>query len=84
MFTIVLATLIVVSIIVKGPVIFLKLCQTNYGEIDAFITPAGTGNIYPYNQVSFLNYSVIEEVVGKSSFNISPRKIISYASLYKQ
>jgi hypothetical protein len=40
-FFIVLATLVVTSIISKGPIVFLKLAQENTGEIDAFITPAG-------------------------------------------
>ena len=38
---IVLATLVVTSIIAKGPIVFLKLAQEGYGEIDAFITPQG-------------------------------------------
>jgi hypothetical protein len=38
-FFIVLATLVVTSIIAKGPVIFLKISEASYGEIDAFILP---------------------------------------------
>jgi len=38
-FFIVLSTLVVTSIIAKGPVIFLKLSEDDYGEIDSFIFP---------------------------------------------
>ena len=62
-FFIVLSTLIVTSIISKGPVIFLKLSEENYGEIDAFITPSGYSSIYPYNQPMFINYTSISELV---------------------
>lgn len=36
-----MATLVVVSIIGKGPVIFLKMAEGNHGAIDAFIMPSG-------------------------------------------
>ena len=42
-----LATLVVTSIIAKGPVIFLKISEGNYGEIDAYIVPVRQ-SVNPY------------------------------------
>jgi hypothetical protein len=58
-FTIVLSTLIVTSIIGKGPVIFLKMAEANNGEIDAVITPAGITADDPHKNEIFLNYTKI-------------------------
>ena len=44
-FVVVLSTLVVTSIIEKGPVIFLKLAQYDNGEIDAYITPTNQQSI---------------------------------------
>ncbi len=38
-FFVVLSSLVVASMVQKGPVIFLKMADANNGEIDAFITP---------------------------------------------
>ena len=51
--------LVVTSIISKGPVMFLKLCQDSYGEIDAFLTPAGSTSLHP-NIQTYLNFTSIE------------------------
>ena len=76
------------SIIGKGPIIFLKLAQDNYGEIDAFITPASISSLYPYDERRFLNYTAIRNVItekeaefkkqGKDiTYNFAPRKMFS-------
>ena len=38
-FTIVISTLVVVSIIDKGPVVFLRRAEARHGQVDALITP---------------------------------------------
>ena len=38
-FIIVVSTLVVTTVIDKGPYIFLELAQDSFGEIDAIITP---------------------------------------------
>lgn len=76
-FFIVLSTLVVTSIIAKGPVIFLKLSEQAYGEIDAFILP-DQQSIYPYSDYNFVNHSRVEEVLANKSlnnYNYSPRKV---------
>lgn len=60
---IVLATLVVTSIISKGPIVFLKLAQDSVGEIDAFITPAGMTSNLPYYSEYFLNYTAINHAL---------------------
>ncbi len=55
-FFIVLATLVVTSIISKGPVIFLKISEASNGEIDAFILP-DRQVIEPYLDVNFVNHT---------------------------
>lgn len=56
-FTIVFSTLVVVSIIGKGPVIFLKMAEGNHGEIDAFILPGAEESTNDLWQSLYLNYT---------------------------
>jgi len=37
----VLSSLVVTSVVNKGPVIFLKMSEANHGQIDAYISPIG-------------------------------------------
>lgn len=73
-FIVVLASLVVTSIVNKGPIIFLKRAQNQHGEVDAYITPARVTDVTPYNQGIFLNFTQAE-IVTKSQYNISPRKV---------
>ena len=76
-----LSTLVVTSIIAKGPVIFLKLSEDDYGEIDSFIFPQGTyQSPYPPYEVNFINHTKVLEVVKNNStteYFFSPRKVFS-------
>jgi hypothetical protein len=85
-FFIVLSTLVVTSIISKGPVIFLKLSEDNFGEIDSFIFPIGTyQDIYPPYEVNFMNHTRVLEVVKNKSqepYYYSPRKVFSGVFFY--
>eukprot|EP00347_Sterkiella_histriomuscorum_P021563 403333540 len=73
--TIVLSTLVVVSIIGKGPVIFMKMAEGNHGQVDAFILPRFEDSTTDLYQSTFLNYtSILEQVGGEDEYNISPRK----------
>jgi len=85
---IVLSTLVVTSIIAKGPVIFLKLSEDDYGEIDAFIFPVGSYETpYPPMETNFINHTRVVEVLKNQSaqeFNISPRKVFSGVFFDKQ
>ncbi len=81
-FFIVLSTLVVTTIISKGPVIFLKLSEDNYGEIDSFIFPLGAKQeIYPAYEINFINHTRVLEVVKNKSqepyYYYSPRKVFS-------
>ena len=85
-FFIVLSTLVVTSIISKGPVIFLKLSEDSYGEIDSFIFPLGTNqDIYPVYEINFVNHTRVLEVVKNKSqepYYFSPRKVFSGVTFY--
>ena len=77
-FFIVLATLIVATIIAKGPVVFLKLSQDQVGEIDIFVTPGGLTSLYPYYSNHFINATAVRHRLDngtETSFAWSPRKV---------
>ena len=63
MFVVVIATLIINTVIAKGPIIFLKLAETNQGEFDGIYTPAEhrlkSYNNYYNEDGYFLNYTQI-------------------------
>ena len=68
-YLIVLSTLIVRSLIDKGPVIFLNLSQINNGEIDVYMSPK--------DPQTFVNFTAINLVIKNESFKVSPRKVMS-------
>lgn len=68
-YLIVLSTLIVRSLIDKGPVIFLNLSQINNGEIDVYLSPK--------DPQMFVNFTAIKNVIKNESFKVSPRKVMS-------
>jgi hypothetical protein len=79
-FFIVLATLVVTTIISKGPYIFLKLAQDSNGEIDAFIYP-GVTDLHNH----FINYTAMQSLIEDDPVNkakdyrVSPRKVFTSA-----
>ncbi|CDW85019.1 family protein [Stylonychia lemnae] len=82
-FIIVLSTLIVTSVVNKGPVIFLKMAEANHGEIDAFISPAGYDFPTQTKQQEFLNFTAVQQAIKPKSFNLSPRKLFCGTRLTK-
>jgi hypothetical protein len=54
-FCIVLSTLVVTTVIDKGPYIFLELAEDSHGEIDAFITAAQQNAAQ-----SYINYTAVD------------------------
>ena len=74
-FVVVLLTLIINTLIDKGPVIFLKLAEDSTGEIDAVIETAPI--IYSTQSYGkFINYTQIRTLYG-DEYNFSGRKLIS-------
>ena len=63
MFIIVLSTLVVVSIIGKGPIIFLKMAEGNHGAVDAYVFPRGEESTIDLYQTTFLNFTAIVDKV---------------------
>ena len=79
MFIVVLSTLIVNTVVSKGPIIFMKLAQEDSGEIDCVYTP-GTGRRRDSNSLWHSNFSfnytqamlMMDE--NKVKANLSPRQ----------
>ena len=68
---IVLSTLVVQTLVERGPVIFLNMAQISNGEVDAYITP---------NKAGFINFNAVRDALHKtpnSKFSVSPRKIFN-------
>jgi hypothetical protein len=61
-FIVVLFTLVINTIVAKGPIIFLKMAEASEGEIDGYVTPSitSTGSEESY----FLNYTRVNELYG--------------------
>ena len=76
-FFVVLTTLIINTVIDKGPIIFLRLAEGNVGEIDAFIESSLNSDIS--GSVELVNLTQINSLYGEE-YNLSPRlsKIISF------
>ena len=74
-FVVVLSTLVVNTIISKGPIIFLKLAQEDAGEFDGVFSPGGGYDpaMNSFSDMSrMLNYTHVEELY-KDEFNLAPR-----------
>ena len=70
-----LFTLIINTLIDKGPVIFLKLAEDSTGEIDAVIKTSPI--IYSSNSYGkYINYTQIRTLYG-DEYNFSGRKLLS-------
>ena len=61
-FIVVLSSLVVASLVDKGPIIFLKMAQGSNGEVDAYFTPSGINTIRSYSQPKFLNFTTIDNI----------------------
>lgn len=70
-----LFTLIINTLIDKGPVIFLKLAEDSTGEIDAVIETSPI--VYTSNSFGkYINYTQIKTLYGEQ-YNFSGRKLIN-------
>lgn len=68
-FIVVLSTLVINSVVSKGPIVFLSLAQKKVGQYDAYLIPTEHSGLIPdsestllnrYSQASrFLNYSAV-------------------------
>jgi hypothetical protein len=77
---VVLFSLVVNSVIDKGPVIFLRWGERIHGEFDAVMHPKGVNtrdvdynNTWPIN--FFFNHTRVLEIVNRT-YNLSPRKFL--------
>jgi len=83
-FVVVWISLVINTVIEKGPIIFLWLAEGNSGEIDGVITsyeddPTSIDD--PSNEpLNFLNYTNIRKLDVDSKFNLAPWK--NYKVLY--
>ena len=59
------------------------MAESNNGEIDAYITPAGISNSDNQLQDVFLNFTAIQRVVGDNKYNLSPRKVFCGTEISK-
>ena len=70
------SALIINTIVEKGPIIFLKLAQSNEGQFDGVVSPSkGFGGMSSFENREgiFMNYTRVMEVVDKK-YNLVPRK----------
>ena len=75
-FIVVWSALIINTIVEKGPIIFLKLAQSNEGQFDGVVSPSkGFGGMSSFENREgiFMNYTRVMEVVEKK-YNLVPRK----------
>ena len=70
-FVVVLMTLIINTVIDKGPIIFLRLAEGNVGEVDAFIE--SSYNTDSGGQAKYVNLTQIDKIY-PDEYNLSPRK----------
>lgn len=56
-FVVVLFSLVINTVVEKGPVIFLRLAESYHGEIDGVVTPTGHVEIEGKKHEIFLNYT---------------------------
>lgn len=73
-FIVVLSSILVASLVDKGPIIFLKMSQDSHGEVDVYVTPNQQTSIWPYSQNRFLNFTTVDQVTNHE-YRISPRKV---------
>jgi hypothetical protein len=74
---VVLFSLVINTIVARGPIIFLKMAEANNGEIDGIVTPSQStalGLNVDQSGFKFLNYTRIRELYGESTYSLAPRK----------
>jgi hypothetical protein len=77
-FIVVLFSLVINTIVARGPIIFLKMAESNNGEIDGIVSPSQSTSLGLNNAqagVKFLNYTRVVEVYG-NRYNLAPRKTL--------
>ena len=82
-FIVVLFSLVINTIVARGPIIFLKMAEANNGEIDGVVTPSQTvalGLDEDQSGVKFLNYTRYSELY-QNQYNLAPRKTICQINL---
>ena len=75
-FIVVLATLVIHSVVDKGPIIFMTLGQEKVGSFDGYYTArssyeATSANTYSQTR-DFLNFTQVDTIFG-DRFNLAPR-----------
>ena len=75
-FIVVCATLVIHSVVAKGPIVFMTLGQTKIGAFDGVYYPRTTyspGSVNTYSETShYINYKRVESLVN-TTYNLSPR-----------
>lgn len=72
-FIVVWCSLIINTIIEKGPIIFLRLSENSIGQFDGILYPSKYGNEESNQNGYFLDYTKVMNVTN-NKFNLSPRK----------
>ena len=75
-FTVVISTLIINTVVQMGPIVFLKLAENKIGEYDAIFVP----NDNTDDNTVFWNYTKVMDTT-HSQYNFSPRKVFEYSNL---
>lgn len=70
---VVLFTLIINSVVEKGPIIFLRMAEGYHGEIDGVISAAGYLKEGNKRREIFLNYTTINKLFN-GTHTLAPRK----------
>lgn len=73
-FIVVLFSLVINTVVEKGPVIFLRLAEFYHGEMDGVVTPSGFVEKDGTKHEIFLNYSRYDELYHEKQ-NVAPRKL---------
>lgn len=77
-FIVVLFSLVINTIVARGPIIFLKMAESNEGEIDGTVSPSASALVSNVNSngtldAQFLNFTRVSQLYG-NKYNLSPRK----------
>jgi hypothetical protein len=77
-FVVVLSALIINTIIEKGPIIFLKLAESQNGQYDGILMPSSSTSkdikSFENKYGEFINYTHVMEITKEKNYNLSPRK----------
>lgn len=77
-FIVVLSTLVIHSVVSKGPIIFMTLGQQQVGAFDGLYLPASDPEPFTklntYSQTrNFINFNKVQEVISPETYNLAPR-----------